>query len=73
MRIRDLLRDLDLEDARLDVALDLARVLNFELKELVKAGVRVEEGSNPKITTADNIPLEDAKVPLPRSLRTPAM
>jgi hypothetical protein len=36
---------------------------------LVKAGVRVEEGSNPKLTASEIIPLEDAKVPLPRSLR----
>src|ERR1700758_4190698 len=36
---------------------------------LVKAGVRVEEGSTPKITAAEIMPLEDAKVPLPKSLR----
>jgi hypothetical protein len=29
----------------------------------------VEEGSNPKITASEIMPLEDAKVPLPRSLR----
>jgi DNA polymerase-3 subunit alpha len=43
--------------------------VKLEVPVLVTAGVRVEEGSNPKITTADIQPLEDAKVPLPRSLR----
>src|ERR1700756_5614725 len=43
--------------------------VKLEVPVLVKAGVRVEEGSNPKITAAEIIPLEDAKVPLPRSLR----
>jgi DNA polymerase III subunit alpha len=47
----------------------LQEKVKLEVPVLVKAGVRVEEGSNPKITTADIIPLEDAKVPLPRSLR----
>jgi DNA polymerase-3 subunit alpha len=47
----------------------LQEKLKLEVPVLVKAGVRVEEGSNPKITTSDIIPLEDAKVPLPRSLR----
>ena len=32
-------------------------------------GVRIEEGANPKLTVNEIIPLEDAKVPLPRSLR----
>jgi len=31
--------------------------------------LRIEEGVNPKLTVNDIIPLEDAKVPLPRSLR----
>jgi DNA polymerase-3 subunit alpha len=31
--------------------------------------VRVEEGSNPKLTVSEIIPLEDAKPKLPRSLR----
>ena len=38
---------------------------------LVKAGVRIEEGANPKITAADIMPLEDAKVPLPRCASRP--
>jgi hypothetical protein len=32
-------------------------------------GVRIEEGANPKLTVNDISSLEDAKVPLPRSLR----
>src|SRR6201997_2599918 len=47
----------------------LQEKVRLEVPVLVKAGVRVEEGSNPKITAAEIIPLEDAKVPLPRSLR----
>jgi DNA polymerase-3 subunit alpha len=47
----------------------LQEKVKLEVPVLVKAGVRVEEGANPKITVADIIPLEDAKVPLPRSLR----
>ena len=36
---------------------------------LIRGGVRIEEGANPKLTVNDIVPLEDAKVPLPRSLR----
>jgi len=36
---------------------------------LVRAGVRVEEGSNPKITAAEIVPLDEARVPLPKALR----
>jgi DNA polymerase-3 subunit alpha len=36
---------------------------------LIRCGVRVEEGSNAKITINDINPLEEVKVPLPRSLR----
>jgi DNA polymerase-3 subunit alpha len=36
---------------------------------LVRAGVRIEEGANPKITAAEIMPLEEAKVPLPRAIR----
>src|SRR5579885_725329 len=43
--------------------------VKLEVPVLVKAGVRVEEGSNPKITVADITALEDAKAPLPKSLR----
>jgi len=47
----------------------LSDKVKLEVPVLVKAGVRVEEGANPKITVAEIIPLEDARVPLPRSLR----
>src|SRR6201988_2915564 len=47
----------------------LQEKVKLEVPVLVKAGVRVEEGSNPKITAAEILPLEDAKVPLPKSLR----
>ena len=40
-----------------------------EVPVLVRAGVRIEEGANPKITAAEIIPLEDAKIPLPRAIR----
>jgi DNA polymerase-3 subunit alpha len=43
--------------------------VKLEVPVLVKAGVRIEEGTNPKITAAEIMPLEDAKVPLPRAIR----
>jgi DNA polymerase-3 subunit alpha len=43
--------------------------VKLEVPVLVRAGVRIEEGTNPKITAAEIMPLEDAKVPLPRALR----
>jgi len=43
--------------------------VKLEVPVLVRAGVRIEEGANPKITAAEIMPLEDAKVPLPRALR----
>jgi len=36
---------------------------------LVRGGVRIEEGANPKLTVSDISSLEEAQVPLPRSLR----
>jgi DNA polymerase-3 subunit alpha len=47
----------------------LGERVKLEVPVLVRAGVRVEEGSNPKITAADIIPLDEAKVPLPKALR----
>ena len=35
--------------------------VKLEVPVLVKAGVRIEEGTNPKITAAEIMPLEDAK------------
>ena len=43
--------------------------VKLEVPVLVRAGVRIEEGASPKITAAEIMPLEDAKVPLPRALR----
>jgi len=43
--------------------------VKLEVPVLVKAGVRIEEGANPKITAAEIMPLEDAKVALPGYIR----
>ncbi len=47
----------------------LGERVKLEVPVLVKAGVRIEEGANPKLTVADIQPLEGVKVPLPRALR----
>jgi DNA polymerase-3 subunit alpha len=47
----------------------LQEKVKLEVPVLVRAGVRVEEGANPKITAAEIIPLDEAKVQLPRELR----
>jgi DNA polymerase III subunit alpha len=47
----------------------LQEKVKLEVPVLVRGGLRVEEGVNPKLTANDILPLEDAKVPLPRSLR----
>src|SRR5579864_1782407 len=47
----------------------LGEKVKLEVPVLVKAGVRIEEGANPKITAAEIMPLEEAKVPLPRAIR----
>jgi DNA polymerase III subunit alpha len=47
----------------------LEEKVKLEIPVLVRAGVRVEEGSKPKLTISDIIPLEEAKPKLPRSLR----
>jgi DNA polymerase-3 subunit alpha len=40
-----------------------------EVPVLVRGGVRIEEGANPKLTVNDITALEEAQAPLPRSLR----
>jgi DNA polymerase-3 subunit alpha len=40
-----------------------------EVPVLVRGGVRIEEGANPKLTVNDISSLEEVKVPLPRELR----
>ena len=47
----------------------LAEKLKLTVPVLVKGGVRVEEGSNPKLMIDDITPLEDAKPKLPSHLR----
>jgi DNA polymerase-3 subunit alpha len=43
--------------------------VRLEVPVLIRGGVRIEEGANPKLTVNEIQPLEDAKVLLPRSLR----
>ncbi len=43
--------------------------VKLEVPVLVRAGVRIEEGANPKLIASEIMPLEDAKVPLPRAIR----
>ena len=47
----------------------LSEKVKWEIPVLIKGGVRIEEGANPKLTVNDIYSLEDVKVPLPRSLR----
>jgi DNA polymerase-3 subunit alpha len=47
----------------------LQEKVKLEIPVLVRGGVRIEEGANPKLTVNDIVPLEEARVPLPRSLR----
>jgi len=43
--------------------------VKLEVPVLIKAGVRIEEGANPKVTAAEIMPLEEAKVLLPNAIR----
>jgi DNA polymerase-3 subunit alpha len=47
----------------------LQTILKQEIPMLVRASVRVEEGSNPKVIITGLTPLEEAKPKLPRSIR----
>jgi len=47
----------------------LQEKVKMEVPVLVRGGLRIEEGANPKLTVSDISSLEEAKVPLPRSLR----
>jgi DNA polymerase-3 subunit alpha len=47
----------------------LQEKVKWEIPVLIKGGVRIEEGANPKLTVSDIYCLEDVRVPLPRSLR----
>ncbi|HYL16467.1 MAG TPA: DNA polymerase III subunit alpha, partial [Terriglobales bacterium] len=43
--------------------------VRLEVPVLVRGGVRIEEGSNPKLTVSDILSLEEARPKLPRSIR----
>jgi len=47
----------------------LAEKVKLEVPVLIRGGVRIEEGANPKVTANDIIPLDEARVPLPKALR----
>src|SRR5581483_7013290 len=47
----------------------LGEKVKLQVPVLIKGGVRIEEGANPKLTVNDIMPLEEDKAPLPRSLR----
>src|SRR6266704_6294426 len=45
----------------------LQEKVKLQVPVLIRGGVRIEEDANPKLTVNDIIPLEEAKVPLPKS------
>jgi len=47
----------------------LGERLKLEVPVLIRCGVRVEEGANPKLTVSEIAPLEDAQPKLPNALR----
>jgi DNA polymerase-3 subunit alpha len=47
----------------------LAEKVKLEVPVLIRGGVRIEEGANPKVTANEITPLDEARVPLPRALR----
>jgi DNA polymerase-3 subunit alpha len=47
----------------------LQQKVTLQVPVLVRGGVRVEEGANPKLMVNDILLLDDVKVPLPRALR----
>ena len=47
----------------------LAEKVKLEIPVLIRGGVRIEEGANPKVTANDIVPLDEARVPLPKALR----
>jgi len=44
----------------------LAEKVKLEVPVLIRGGVRIEEGANPKVTANEIIPLDEARVPLRR-------
>ncbi len=47
----------------------LAEKAKLEVPVMIRGGVRIEEGANPKLTANDIVPLDEARVPMPRALR----
>ena len=47
----------------------LAEKVRLEVPVLVRGGVRIEEGANPKVMANEIIALDEARVPLPKALR----
>src|ERR1700687_1124561 len=47
----------------------LAEKVKLEVPVLIRGGVRIEEGANPKVTANEIIPMDEARVPLPKALR----
>ena len=47
----------------------LAEKVKLEVPVLIRGGVRIEEGANPKVTANDIIPLDEARVTLMKELR----
>jgi DNA polymerase-3 subunit alpha len=43
--------------------------VKLEVPVLIRGGIRIEEGANPKVTVSEITPLEQAKPPLPKALR----
>ncbi|MFY9562368.1 MAG: DNA polymerase III subunit alpha [Terriglobales bacterium] len=47
----------------------LGEKVKLEVPVLIRGGVRIEEGANAKLTVNDIVPIDEAKVPLPKALR----
>jgi DNA polymerase III subunit alpha len=47
----------------------LAEKVKLEVPVLIRGGVRIEEGANPKVTANEIVPLDEARVPLPKAIR----
>jgi DNA polymerase-3 subunit alpha len=47
----------------------LGEKVKLEVPVLIRGGVRIEDGANAKLTVNEIIPLDEAKVPLPKALR----
>jgi hypothetical protein len=43
--------------------------VKLEVPVLIRGGVRIEEGANPKVTANEITPLDEARAPMPKALR----